>query len=136
MNHTATDVDVMARTIYGEARGEQFLGQIAVGWVIRNRTELGGWWGKTIVGVCKMPSQFSCWYDDQKERIEAVTLDDGRFRTAYAAAVMVMTDIAADPTHHSTHYYAHRTIPRPRWAENMTHTVTIGGHQFYVEEPK
>ena len=62
------DVDVLARTIWGEARGEGFAGQVAVGWAIRNRVEadLGNdgkpdWWGEGYVGVCKAPWQFSCW---------------------------------------------------------------------------
>lgn len=62
------DIDVLARTIWAEARGEGMAGQVAVGWAIRNRVDadLGhdgkaDWWGEGYVGVCKAPWQFSCW---------------------------------------------------------------------------
>ena len=40
MSLNERDVDVLARTIWGEARGEGRAGQIAVGWAIRNRVEM------------------------------------------------------------------------------------------------
>ncbi len=62
------DIDVLARTIWGEARGEGIAGQIAVGWCIRNRVEMDlhndgrpDWWGEGYEGVCRAPWQFSCW---------------------------------------------------------------------------
>lgn len=61
MTLTAGDIDILARTIYGEARGEPWEGKIAVAWVVRNRAERGGWWGDTIREVCLKPWQFSCW---------------------------------------------------------------------------
>lgn len=42
------DRDILARTLYGESRGEGLAGQIAVAWTIRNRVEDGrvkSWWG-------------------------------------------------------------------------------------------
>ena len=39
MSLNERDVDVLARTIWGEARGEGRAGQIAVGWAIRNQVE-------------------------------------------------------------------------------------------------
>lgn len=39
MSQRESDIDVLARTIWGEARGEGLGGQIAVGWCIRNRVE-------------------------------------------------------------------------------------------------
>lgn len=39
MSQRERDIDVLARTIWGEARGEGLAGQIAVGWCIRNRVE-------------------------------------------------------------------------------------------------
>ena len=60
------EVDVLARTIWGEARGEGKEGMEAVASVILNRTEIakrldGYWWGNTIIQVCQKPYQFSCW---------------------------------------------------------------------------
>ena len=42
------DRDILARTLWGEARGEGLAGQIAVACTIRNRVEDGrakSWWG-------------------------------------------------------------------------------------------
>ena len=39
MTVTEKDRDILARTLWGEARGEELIGQIAVAWTIRNRVE-------------------------------------------------------------------------------------------------
>ena len=59
---TDYDFEIMAKTIYGEARGETREGQIAVACVIFNRFRSGKWFSaKTLAGVCLKPLQFSCW---------------------------------------------------------------------------
>src|SRR5688572_17412765 len=90
IDFTESDVDAMARTLYGEARGEPEAGQIAVAWVIRNRvtTDLRGdkkpdWWGEGVQGVCVNPSQFSCWRTDDPNRAKMLALreeNDAMFR--------------------------------------------------------
>ena len=44
-------LDLLARTVWGEARGECFRGKLAVAWVARNRAEHPRWWGdrKSVV---------------------------------------------------------------------------------------
>jgi len=64
MAATENDRDILARTLWGEARGESLAGQIAVAWTIRNRVNDGNaksWWGEGYTGVCQKPYQFSCW---------------------------------------------------------------------------
>ena len=64
MTVTEKDRDILARTLWGEARGESLAGQIAVAWTIRNRVNDGkakSWWGEGYAGVCQKPYQFSCW---------------------------------------------------------------------------
>ena len=61
MKISDSDLNIMAKTIWGEARGEPYNGQVAVAWVIRNRAERGGWFGNTIREVCLKDQQFSCW---------------------------------------------------------------------------
>jgi len=56
--NTINDIDVLARTLWGEARGEGPAGQVAVAWTIRNRVNDGrakSWWGEGYTGVCKAP---------------------------------------------------------------------------------
>jgi spore germination cell wall hydrolase CwlJ-like protein len=139
---TPAELDTMARTIAGEARGEPLSGQIAVAWVILNRARDPGpdWWGDSITAVCHKPQQFSCWNprDPNAPRIAALTLDDNVFLKAMAAALLAITREAEDPTGGATHYCtiappsAHVVWP-PRWAATMRHTIDIGSHRFYKE---
>ena len=67
INATEKDRYILARTLWGEARGESLAGQIAVAWTIRNRVDDGNtksWWGEGYAGVCQKPYQFSCWKND------------------------------------------------------------------------
>ena len=67
------DVDALARTVFGEARGECLSGQEAVASVILNRVAFSGrrggyWWGNTVYEVCHKPWQFSCWNQNDPNR--------------------------------------------------------------------
>ncbi|MBC8157732.1 MAG: cell wall hydrolase, partial [Alphaproteobacteria bacterium] len=76
------ELDIMARTVWGEARGEDEIGKIAVAHVIKNRAKHPKWWGKTIMEVCLKPWQFSCWNkkDPNREKMDAVTTNDPTFK--------------------------------------------------------
>jgi len=85
------EVDVLARTIYGEARGETVRGKEAVACVIMNRVrraqERGGyWWGASVEKVCLKPWQFSCWneHDPNREKIQQVERGGGVFDSLFA----------------------------------------------------
>src|SRR5512134_3045692 len=69
------DLSVMARTVYGEARGEPHEGRLAVAHVILNRARAGGWFGAGVSEVCL---QFSCWNpgDPNRPRLFQIELDD------------------------------------------------------------
>lgn len=130
------DLEIMARTLYGEVRGEPWAGKIAVAWVIRNRAEadLGrdnrpDWWGEGIAGVCLKPMQFSCWNAarDRKRLETAVSL---KLADCLRAAFAVLTDEEPDPTSSATHYYANY-IAEPKWAHGKQPTAVIGVHRFY-----
>ena len=45
------EIDTMARTIWGEARGEGTAGMVAVGNVILNRVAAGSWYGLSVSEV-------------------------------------------------------------------------------------
>lgn len=135
MSRNDEDLDVMARTIFGEARGESFDGQIAVGWVIKNRAMKPGWWGHTITEVCRKPFQFSCWNssDPNNTVILRASLTDLTFIRAYGAAALVMTEDLLDITNGATHYYALYSATPP-WASAMVETARIGQHRFMREK--
>lgn len=50
----------LARTIYGEARGQNYASKVSVAWIIRNRLETERW-GKTYRSVVTARLQFTCW---------------------------------------------------------------------------
>ncbi len=58
------EVYLLARAIYGEARGEPYIGQVAVGAVILNRID-DPLFPKTIAGVVYEPGAFSAVSDGQ-----------------------------------------------------------------------
>lgn len=143
-------VDTMARTLWGEARGEGADGMAAVGCVIRTRAEIAREFKRrqarrhplfgdgSITSACLMPQQFSCWNIDDPNRSKLLTLatDDATFREAEQIALQVVSGALADMTQGSTHY--HTVAPPkdakvwpPKWAGTMRMTVHIGRHVFY-----
>jgi N-acetylmuramoyl-L-alanine amidase len=135
---SAQEIDTLARTLWGEARGEGILGMAAVAAVIMNRVraDLGhdnkpDWWGEGILGVCRKPYQFSCWNDNDPNRVKlrSVNNADPLFVQAITIAHLAAAGWLADPTVGSTHYHA-ITI-HPNWAEGKTPNVTLGRHVFY-----
>ncbi len=50
---------MLARIIHGEARGQSYRGQVAVGNVIMNRVLCRGAWPNSITAVVSAPGQFS-----------------------------------------------------------------------------
>lgn len=135
MATTFLDLDTMARTVFGEARGESDAGKIAVAHVILNRAKVPGktWWGDTIAEVCHKPWQFSCWNpgDPNREAVEAVTLDDPVFRACVRACLAALD--GADPTGGATHYHVRGLSAK--WARGKTPCATIGNHLFYCIGP-
>ena len=141
MPATEKDRDVLARTLWGEARGESLAGQIAVAWTIRNRVNDGkekSWWGEGYAGVCQKPYQFSCW---NKNDSNFAFLSGARqipFRElaqARIAADQVIDGKVPDPTGGATHYYATAMKTPPAWAAKAKQTLKLGGHVFFKDVP-
>ncbi|MCF8533058.1 MAG: cell wall hydrolase [Reyranella sp.] len=146
IKHDAEDVMTLARTLWGEARGEGRDGMVAVAWVIRNRaartTFAGGRIGDAgaVARVCKAPWQFSCWNegDPNRDRLLRLGPDDcvEQIRIAEAVLADPGLDAGADPTGGADHYHTidapawAQTWP-PGWASTMAETARFGGHVFY-----
>lgn len=129
-------LDVLARTLWGEARGEGAAGMEAVCAVILNRVKIaqgrgGYWWGKDIISVCQKPYQFSCWNrsDVNYQKLQAVTEKDIHYATAVRIARRAIAGVLADPTGGATHYHERSILPG--WAEGQAQSATIGRHIFY-----
>jgi N-acetylmuramoyl-L-alanine amidase len=134
MQLTDRDLDVVARTLYGECRGERLDGQIAVAWVIRNRASCPAWWGHGPAEVCLKKSQFSCWLasDPNSAKLNDPALaEDRSYRFLRGVAADVFADKHPDPTHGATHYKVWNT--RASWdAACAGHEgVRIGAHLFF-----
>lgn len=133
---TEPDVTILARTIYGEARGESVRGKEAVAAVVMNRfrraRERGGyWWGDTVGEVCLRPWQFSCWNKDDPnfEKIVSVKPADRVFGACLRIARRAVGGVLADPTGGATHYHAKGVFPP--WARGRVACFEVGRHQFY-----
>ncbi|KPG98325.1 hydrolase [Pseudomonas sp. RIT-PI-q] len=141
MTTTDEDRDILARTLWGEARGESLAGQIAVAWTIRNRVNDGkakSWWGEGYPGVCKKPYQFSCWNRNDPNYAflsGAKPIPFSEFGQALIAADQVLAGRVADPTGGATHYYA-TTMPKPPvWVQGAKQTLALGRHIFFRDVP-
>lgn len=133
-------VDTLARTLWGEARGEREVERSmrAVAAVVLNRCKRQTYWGKTIVEVCRKPWQFSCWNrnDPNLPLIMNVTANDRIFAQALAiAAEAVSPNAFSDETSGATHYYSTSMANPPRWARGQTPSRTIGRHLFFNNIP-
>lgn len=133
---TDHELDIVAKTLYGEARGEGREGLIAVAWVIKNRADNPGWWGKSIELVCLKPYQFSCWNADDPNApyLRGRKLIPPReYMRCREAAVAVLEGHEPDPTNGATHYYSTSMKKPPKWANSGTKTTQIGRHIFFKD---
>ena len=130
------DVDVLARTLYGEARGESVRGKEAVVCVILNRVQRakdrnGYWWGSTIEQVCFKPWQFSCWNEADPNRAKVLGVEPGHrvFDTCLRIARRAVSGCLSDVTKGATHY--HTDNVNPPWSRGRPACAEIGRHLFY-----
>jgi len=98
------EVDVLARTLWGEARSEGVGGLEAVAAVVLNRVNVarkmaGYWWGNDVIQVCQKPYQFSCWNksDPQYKRVISVDQSDVYFTTCVRVARRALLGLIDDP---------------------------------------
>ena len=116
--YNSSDYDLLARIISAEARGENYLGQVAVGAVILNRIEHPSF-PDTLSGVIYQKGAFSCLYDGQF--YEAV--ED----SAYSAARDAINGL--DPSGGAIYYYNPSTATS-KWIFSRPVITTIGNHRF------
>lgn len=113
------DLMCLATVVYLEARGEPYEGQLAVAEVIINRVDDQDF-PDTICGVVMQQSQFS-----YQEGLENIVADTMSYQAAYEVYFC-----GSDLTDGATYFHSGSA---PYWAQDFTHTVTIGGHDFYKD---
>ena len=119
-NYSNSDVQLLARLIYAEARGEPYKGQVAVGAVVLNRVKSASF-PNTISAVIYQPYAFTCVNDGQ------INLSPNS--TAVNAAKDAMN--GWDPTYGCIYYYNPK-IATSSWIFSRPTVVTIGRHVFAV----
>lgn len=131
------DQEVLARTLYAEAREGGVIGMTDVAHVICNRAANPRWWGNSIRAVCLAKMQFSCWWvkDSNYRKMIAATEDDPSFKRAMSiAGAAIQGTLGADDTKGADHYYAPAGMGdagAPRWADPAKLTLERKGHRFY-----
>jgi N-acetylmuramoyl-L-alanine amidase len=115
-----SDVQLLARAINGEARGEPYEGQVAVGAVILNRVEAPQF-PNTIAGVIYQPGAFTAVSDGQIN----VPIDENS--TVVKAAQDALN--GWDPTYGCLYYWNPATATS-KWIWSREIVVKIGKHNF------
>lgn len=115
--------ELLARLINGEARGETYQGQVAVGAVVLNRVKSSKF-PNTIPAVIYQKGQFSCVTDGQFDK----KIDSNS--TVYKAAKEALSGI--DPTNGALYFYNPKTA-KSKWLFSLKTVATIGNHRFAVE---
>lgn len=113
------DMNMLARAVYSEARGEPYKGQVAVAAVILNRLE-SPLFPDTISGIILQPRAFTA-------------VDDGQFwgLSPDDTAIRAVNDAINgwDPTYKALYYFNPDTATSG-WIWSREQIVTIGKHIF------
>jgi spore germination cell wall hydrolase CwlJ-like protein len=148
---TQADIEVLAQTLYGEARGSTHDDRCAVAWVIRNRAERAARYKErtgqnhvlfgdgTFAAACHARKQFSCWNEGDPNRPLLLrlklsgALDDRAYQECLFIALGVVLGRIPNPIGRCLHY--HTATTTPSWAKGVTPYGRIGGHLFYDNIP-
>ena len=113
-----SSVDLLARVISAEARGEPYSGQVAVGAVILNRVAHPSF-PNTIAGVVYQPGAFTCMVDGQFNEPVA--------ESAVRAAREALN--GSDPSGGAIYYFNPATATSS-WIWSRPLILQIGNHRF------
>ena len=114
----SSNVNLLARLIYGEARGEPYTGQVAVGAVVMNRVKSSSF-PNSISGVIYQSGAFDA-------------VRDGQINLAPDATAKKAAQDAIngwDPSYGAIYYFNPSTATN-KWIWSRPMTVTIGRHRF------
>ena len=112
------DVYLLARLISAEARGEPYMGQVAVGAVVLNRIDHPSF-PNSLSGVIYQSGAFSCMYDNQFNQ----PISDSAYRAAREALA------GSDPTGGAIYYFNPATATS-KWIWSRPLLIVIGSHRF------
>ncbi len=117
-SNSSSDLNLLARLVYGEARGEPYTGQVAVAAVVLNRVKSSSF-PNSVAGVIYQSGAFSVVNDGQ------INLTPNS--TARKAAQDAIN--GWDPTYGAIYYFNPNTATN-KWIWSRPVTVVIGNHRF------
>jgi len=135
------DRDLAIRTVLAEASGQGPEGMAAVAHVIRNRSAVGRYGGKSVGEVVTAKNQFEPWNDvgagKPNDPMGYAPTDPGYQRAAKIVDA-VFSGALPDPTRGATHFYAPKAQAdlgrkSPSWAAGQK-GLKIGDHMFYAPD--
>tara|TARA_R110002074_G_scaffold270892_1_gene442653 strand:+ start:73 stop:636 length:564 start_codon:yes stop_codon:yes gene_type:complete len=134
-NATESDVECLTEAVYFEARGESFIGQLAVANVIMERVRdhrfpptlcevvhAGRYWeGNPVRNRCA----FSYWCDGKLE----IMHNKQAHKTAQDVARMAIDGVVYEDVQGATFYHASYVMPY--WVKELDFITRVGKHLFY-----
>ena len=117
-------IECLVLNSYMESRGQGVKGMQAVTWVVLNRTKHPSY-PSTPCAVIYAPFQFEWTRNGKTPQVKE--------KDAYTQAERVVEGVLSgklkDNTNSSTHFHSARI--KPKWANRLSYTTTIGSHCFY-----
>ena len=117
-SRSSADVDLLAKIVYAEARGEVYAGQVAIAAVVLNRVRNSSF-PNSVSGVIYQPGAFTAVSDGQ--------INLAPNSTAKKAAQDALN--GWDPTYGSIYYFNPNTATSS-WIWSRPYVITIGKHRF------
>ena len=140
-----TAPQIMALTMWAEARGESREGKIAVGTVILERVDHRSWDGNTVQEVCLYPYQFSCYLKSDpnysmmisiaKDFTSVMLRDKSLAECHDIANGLIQKVIFRDPELEATSCCQYLTTAAKAgvtWWQTMHFVKKLGHHEFYA----
>jgi spore germination cell wall hydrolase CwlJ-like protein len=130
----------MALALYHEGRGEDWVGQVAIGQVIMNRV-YDKRWPNDVCSVVKQGArhgkrrlyscQFSFFCDGISERVRNILAWE---KAIFLSTRVVDGRLTVPSLQRATCYYSsiYRKNQAPYWAHKSIYLNQIGNHRFYV----
>lgn len=128
------DVEVLARTLYGEARFNDVEDAEAIANVVLNRVGYRNW-PNSVSKVCLQPWQFSCWLQHDEAhaanfiRLMSAQRGNQWFDRCWNIAERAVAGELTDTTRTSTHYHTREVSPK--WSRNKIPVFETKGHVFF-----
>lgn len=124
MRRDQLDLDLLALTLYHEARGQPDSGLIAIGEVIFNRVRHPAW-PDTVRGVIRQPAQFS-FFKDMKD---LTMYEYKQKRRVYRIASKLLSGDYAPVVGEGAYHYYNPKKASPNW-KHYRFIANVSDHRF------